>query len=186
VATLRSSTNDSPFSDQQYFAWLVDQVDLPTDAQYDGLLNVMFGMEFVWIIGNDENRIADGRDLRLEYLDRLPHEEQDAGLYDIPVSFLEVLVGLSRRVAFLVDQDARVWAWRLIRNLKLGGFHDPLTGREVRKVMRCLEGVIWRRIGPDGSGGFFPLTDPKDDQRTVEIWYQMTAYINENRESFGL
>jgi hypothetical protein len=28
-------------------------------------------------------------------------------------------------------------------------------------------------------GGFFPLTHPNDDQRKVEIWYQMNAYLDE-------
>jgi hypothetical protein len=31
-----------------------------------------------------------------------------------------------------------------------------------------------------GLGGMFPLEDPREDQRAIEIWYQMMAYINEN------
>jgi hypothetical protein len=174
----------SPFQDGDYFAWLCDRVAIPRDAgSYETTLTIMFSHEFVWIIGNDENRIADGRDIRLEY-------NMDNGfVHDIhtaPVNFLEVLIGLSERVAFLVDQEPVDWAWNLMKNLKLGGFHDPLSGKEIRKVMNILESVIWRRYGPDGSGGFFPLRDPKNDQRVVEIWDQMSAYIEENKVSFGL
>lgn len=173
------------FSDQEYFAWLCDRVGVPPDAgEYSGLLSIMHGTEFVWVIGNDDNRISDGRDLRHEYLLEKGYKGGDVN--EVAVSFLEVLIGLSERVAFLVDQEPIDWAWNLIKNLKLGGFHDPLTGKEVRKIMHTLEGVIWRRYGPDGSGGFFPLSHPKDDQRVVEIWYQMTAYIEENKVSFGL
>jgi hypothetical protein len=31
-----------------------------------------------------------------------------------------------------------------------------------------------------GYGGLFPLEEPKEDQRKVEIWYQMMAYLGEN------
>jgi hypothetical protein len=174
----------NPFNKQDYFLWLCDHVNIPEDAgDFETTLKVMFSTEFVWVVGNDENRIADGRDLRSAYL---AERDMEAIPYVEPVKFLEVLIGISERVQFLVDEPAADWAWKLMRNIGLGGFHDPLTGREVRKVMGILEKVIWRRYNPDGSGGFFPLTSPKNDQRMVEIWYQMSAYINENRESFGL
>ena len=28
-------------------------------------------------------------------------------------------------------------------------------------------------------GGFFPLAFPKEDQTKVEIWYQMSGYLEE-------
>lgn len=171
------------FSDKEYFAWLCDRVATPRDAEYSGLLSIMNSVEFVWILGNDDNRISDGRDIRHEYL---LDKGYQGDVHEKGVSFLEVLIGLSERVAFLVDQEPIDWAWQLIRNVKLGGFHDPLNGKEIRKIMQIIESVIWRRYGPDGSGGFFPLTNPKDDQRLVEVWYQMTAYIEENKVSFGL
>ena len=33
----------------------------------------------------------------------------------------------------------------------------------------------------DGYGGLFPLRKPHQDQRNIEIWYQMQAYLMENR-----
>lgn len=32
----------------------------------------------------------------------------------------------------------------------------------------------------DGFGGLFPLSNPMGDQRYVEVWYQMMAYLAEN------
>jgi hypothetical protein len=32
----------------------------------------------------------------------------------------------------------------------------------------------------NGTGGLFPLKMPKVNQRRVEIWYQMSAFIEEN------
>lgn len=175
---------DSEFTDRAYFEWLCNHIEIPwVDKEYETLLSIMFSTEFVWVVGNDENRIADGRALRIDYLRDVGH---GAFIGTDPVNFLEVLIGISQRISFLVDQSPEVWAWNLIRNLKLSGFSDPLSGKEIRKVMDILEKVIWRGYGPDGSGGFFPLTRPKGDQRAAEIWDQMNAYIQENRASFGL
>lgn len=172
------------FKDREYFDWLRDRIAIPVDAgEYDGCLNLMFATEYIWIVPNDENRVSDGRDLRHEFNLDMGYDED---VHGVAVCFLEVLIGLAERVAFLVDQEPIDWGWNLMKNLKLGGFHDPLSGKEIRKIMQIMENVIWRRYGPDGSGGFFPLTNPKDDQRLVEVWYQMTAYIEENRVSFGL
>jgi hypothetical protein len=30
-----------------------------------------------------------------------------------------------------------------------------------------------------GNGGLFPLNEPNEDQRDVEVWYQMMAYLQE-------
>jgi hypothetical protein len=49
----------------------------------------------------------------------------------------------------------------------------------VRQVEEILHTLIWRTYDPDGTGGFFPLTRPQFDQRTIEIWYQMNAYSME-------
>lgn len=152
------------------------------------MLSLMYTTDFVWLVGNDENRISDGRALRLTYLSRPGHEDS-ASKEDIslePVKFLEVLIALSERVAFLTNQDARDWAWNLVELLKLDRFRDPLSANDVEKIKDILETVIWRAYGPDGSGGFFPLANPEKDQTKVEVWYQMTAYIKENRESFDL
>lgn len=174
----------NPFRDKNYYQWLVKQIRVPVEArELDTVFSIMFDTEFVWLIGNDENRIADGRDLRVEYLNR---KHIDGDVDSEPISFLEVLIGLSRRIAFLVERKPEFEAWRLVKNLKLGGFRDPLDSREVAKVKQTLERVIWRGYRPDGSGGFFPLTNPQNDQSKAEIWSQMNAYIQENRVSFGL
>lgn len=175
---------DNLFSEKRYFDWLCAHIEIPwVDKEYETLLSIMFSTEFVWVVGNDENRISDGRALRIEYI---RDTGQGGFIGTEPVNFLEVLIGISQRISFLVDQEPEVWAWNLIRNLRLGGFSDPLSGQEVRKVMDILEKIVWRRYNPDGSGGFFPLAVPLRDQRKVEIWDQMNAYIQENRALFGL
>jgi hypothetical protein len=57
--------------------------------------------------------------------------------------------------------------------------YDPLSRTKARRANAILDRVIRREYEPDGTGGFFPLQNPLEDQTQVEIWYQMAAYINE-------
>jgi hypothetical protein len=168
-------------NEERYFDWLKSQVGIEygrrTSRTYEDLFRCLFSKEFVWIIPNDDNRLEDGLDLRTEFL--------GGGHYDVlpnGVSILEVLVALSRRLAFNAEGDPRMWAWRLLENLEIHSFVDPLTPQEEEILDDMLETMIWRQFGTDGVGSFFPLQQPKEDQREVEMWYQMSAYINENSD----
>ena len=43
-----------------------------------------------------------------------------------------------------------------------------------------LDGFINRQYEANGEGGLFPLKGVCEDQREVEIWYQMNAYLYEH------
>src|SRR4051794_10175629 len=168
---------------EAYFHWLVSQVrekEHETRTYWD-LLRLMHEKEFVWIVPNDDNRIADALDLRREFL----HENRNRGDLTIedfgPCSVLEVLIALSRRCEFNAPGDATAeeWAWKLINNLRLSGKSDPLSRRGANKVDKILDALIWRTFHPSGEGGFFPLTWPQQNQAKIEIWAQMHAYLNE-------
>jgi hypothetical protein len=92
---------------------------------------------------------------------------------------LEVLVGLSRRCAFIGGGYAPFWAWKLLENLRLHKASDPLTGRKADRVDEILETLIWRTYDRSGQGGFFPLRESTEDQTKTELWVQMNMYINE-------
>lgn len=169
-----------PF-DEKYFKWLAYQVhsnEIVVNS-YIPMLRLVHDKEFAWIVPNDDNRIEDGRDLRAEYTQASRHIYDDHG-----VTTLEVLVALSRRVAFNAGGEPEHWAWTLIENLRLDKYQGDLTTREIDAVNNILDTLIWRNYKRNGLGGFFPLKRPQDDQIQVEIWYQMSAYINEmNAES---
>lgn len=170
------------FQSKQYFDWLCTHIWIPPgDKTYDGLLKLLWEKEFIWVIGNDDNRIQDGRDLRDYYLNMLdPTDRKSHDLTHVDaVSTLEVLIGVASRVAFLVDENPRTWAWKLIENLRLDRFPDPLDRRKIDRVNDMLDILIWRTYRSDGLGGFFPLKHPKRNQKDVEIWYQMCDYIEE-------
>jgi hypothetical protein len=160
--------------DYEYYEWLIAQVDIPNGKSYRDLFEMMHNVEFVWTVPNDDNRVQDGLDLRGYFLDGRPNRLGLEG-----VTFLEVFIALSRRVAFTAGGEPEQWAWRLIKNLRLHKKSDPLTEENRERVAEILDAVIWRTYRQDGRGGFFPLNTPKEDQTQVEIWYQLNAYVIE-------
>lgn len=166
---------------EDYFRWLIPQIrdkHHKPEKSYVELCHLMHQKEFVPFIPNDDNREADGRDLRSEfcYTRNMP---TDTYKTVAPASFLEVLVALSRRLSFAAGGQAHGWAWQLLENLGLTKMTDKLSVRKAKQVDDILDACIWRTYGPDGQGGFFPLAWPDEDQRKVELWYQMAAYIHE-------
>jgi len=158
----------------RYFRWLVEQCHLEEEWQkrYLGLLNEMYHKRFVWLVPHDDNREADGYELRSEFMRGRHHS------FPFGVSILEVLVALSRRVAFQVGGDPEWWAWKLIENLGLDSMEGiELSPDQKAEINEVLDRLIERRYKPNGEGGFFPLPHTDEDQTKVEIWYQMIAYV---------
>lgn len=177
-----------------YLRWLALQIrgedDGHPDRTYEGLCTIMFEKEFVWLVPNDDNRVADGLELRVDFCHKHGIRAERMGTFlnkehpNPPCSFLEVLIGLSRRLAF-IDMEVSSpegWAWILLNNLVLHRITDPVGRGRARKADKILDKCIWRGYDSNGAGGFFPLRRPHENQATIEIWYQMSAYLNENPE----
>lgn len=168
--------------DELYLEWLYGQVGDPEikvpTRTYWRLLKLLFGKEFVWLVPNDDNRIEDGKDLRYEFVDRARLKDVDLGWINLGCSMLEVMVGLSRRLAFEAEGEPRDWFWHLVDNLSLRDYNDThdFVDQDVEVV---LDSVIWRNYEYSGEGGFFPLRRAERDQRDVELWYQLSAYVIE-------
>jgi hypothetical protein len=160
--------------DIDYYEWLIDQIEIPNGKSYRDLFELMHNLEFVWTVPNDDNRVQDGLDLRSEFANGKVANLRLAG-----VTFLEVLIALSRRLAFTAGGEPEPWAWRLIKNLRLHKSSDPLTNGRGNRARDILDAVIWRTYERSGRGGFFPLRNTLEDQTKVEIWYQMNAYVIE-------
>ena len=168
--------------EELYLTWLYSQFGSVKSRirskTYWSLAGALFHKEFVWWVPNDDNRVEDGKALRDEFLD-------DEGIYDVDpdwmeqgCSMLEMMIGLSRRLAFEAGGEPREWFFELLDNLGLSTYNDAEQFDEDR-VDEAIDPVIWRTYGRDGTGGLFPLQHPKKDQREVEIWYQMNAYLLE-------
>ena len=171
-----------PPLDELYFRWLYSQVGsveaTNRSKTYWKLLKQLHIKEFVWIVPNDDNRAEDGRDLRLEFLDEEGVTPSSDWLR-LGCSMFELLVGLSRRLSFQADGEPRGWFWHLMDNLGLRIYSDAKIVSTDR-IDEILERVIWRTYESDGTGGLFPLKYPAKDQREVELWYQLSAYLLED------
>lgn len=168
--------------DEAYLLWLYSQVGNlklknPRRTHWN-LLKQLYRKEFVWLIPNDDNRVEDGIELRYTFA-------QETGVVDPPeewmtlaCSFLEMLVALSVRFAFFVEGEPADWFWHMMDNLQLRPYTDAVE-YDPREVDAVLDRVIWRQYDENGHGGLFPLTDPRQNQRDVELWYQLSAYVLE-------
>lgn len=137
----------------------------------------LYTTEFIWFIPNDDNRAEDGRALRWEFIEYLGIAS-DYTWMELGCSFLEMLIGVARRLEFEAGGDTERWFWHLIETLDIS-----YTDRErypKQKVQRVLDQVIWRTYDADGHGGLFPLKYFYGDQREVEIWYQLSTWVLQN------
>jgi hypothetical protein len=169
--------------DEAYFNWLCSQVGQvqvrETSKTYRRLLRLLYQKEYIWLVPNDDNRMADGRALRNEFVGELHISNVDQDWMSLDCSFFEMLLGISRRASFLDDGTPAEWFWHLLQNIELHVFNDRMEINE-NIVDDTLERVIWRHYEPTGRGGLFPLRFSAGDQRKLELWCQMNAYLLEN------
>lgn len=165
--------------DDLYLTWLYSQVgDVKVrnkSRTYWDLLWQMYHKTFVWLVPNDDNRIQDGLDLRYEWTTELGIEPSPEWM-NRDCSFLEIVIALSRRLAFEGEGHPPTWFWHLLGNLGLQECTDRSRYNQ-GWVDDVLDTVILRTYEPNGRGGLFPLRHSKHDQREVELWYQMNEYL---------
>lgn len=182
---------DKPL-DELYFEWLYSQV-APVQIKnlkksYWRLLRILHKTEFVWIVANDDNRMEDGRDLRHEFVEACGINTPDDDWMSIGCSMLEMCISLSRRLSFEDEESedsTADWFWHLMANIGLRVFTDSELYEEQQEeyITYILEEVIWRNYQDNGRGGLFPLRNPHEDQRNVELWYQLSSYLMEGHSA---
>lgn len=171
----------------EYFKWIVDVVGAnQIDKSYWLLMKDLHAKIFYWSVPNDDNRVYDAKQIRdyFCFKNDVRYEEQ---FWPSSVSMLELILGLADRCEnIMADQPDSIplkdWFWVLLRNIGLDKFTDEeyyeLNGPW--KIEVILNKIIDRTYHRDGTGGLFPLKNHKKDQRKVELWYQMGAYLGEN------
>jgi hypothetical protein len=172
--------------DEHYLRWLYSQVaDVSIEEQeltFWDLFYVLYTTEFISRVSFDENRIEDAKELRREFVQDQNLEGVDPIWIEIGCSLLELMVGMSRRLAFEGDGRPPYWFWfHLMVNLELNPYNDS-DGIDGAHITEILDRVINRYYDPSGLGGFFPLENACEDQRGVELWYQLNAYLNERED----
>ena len=170
----------------EYLDWLGKVVGKA--YQYSELLRYLHGIEFYSLVPNDDNRGSDGVHLRDIYIDEVG-PQGSSSLPEGPCTVLEMLVGVAFRLEFDLaggdyERPAGDWFWVLVDNLGLMWFDNvnfDLGGTEIEEILPLkVRNLLERGYESDGNGGVFPLKSPQKDQRKVEIWYQMSAWVIEN------
>lgn len=174
-----------PPLDDLYLEWLYSQVasvrHRSKSKTYWCLLRQLYKKEFVWLVPNDDNRVEDGRDLRLEFLDSTGLQDVDPSWMHLGCSMLEMLIGLSKRLSFEGEGSVKDWFWELLENVELEQCTDTRYNEQMEAyVDMVLDRIIWRTYDRSGKGGLFPLQHSIRDQRKLELWYQLCAYLLEH------
>lgn len=172
----------------EYFDWLLKLVNrdgYSRHISFKRLLTHLHNVEFRYSIPKDQNRAADGVDLRYRFA-LINGYEYDADYIlealDGPCSVLEMLVALSIRCEENIMDDPNIgdrtkqWFWGMIVNLGLGSMTDDEYDR--RYVNHVLKRFFNREYEPNGEGGLFTIRGCDRDLRKVEIWYQLCWYLD--------
>jgi hypothetical protein len=171
--------------DELYFTWLYGQVadHTLTDPRmtYWNLFRALYQKEFAWFVPNDDNRAIDGLLMRQSFAEERGLMVTDEYWLRLGCSMLELLIAIARRLQFEGEHTVSFWFWHLIRNIGFLGFYDDRK-LPLRRIDSRLDMIIWRTYEDNGGGGLFPLRRPSKDQRKVEIWYQLSAYLLERNE----
>ena len=168
---------------KQYFKWLTNIVcgeRYSKEVSYDFLLSYLHSVEFTYILPKDRNRAEDGIDLRY----RFAVSKGNPSLCDYiigPCSVLEMMVALALRCEEHIMEDESLgdrtgqWFWGMIVSLGLGSMTDRRYDENY--VDYVITKFLNRDYEPNGRGGLFTIDNCKYDLRDIEIWYQLSCYL---------
>lgn len=163
--------------EETYFNWLCAKVRQNPAPDYLGLFRILHSTEFYWVVMMDQNRAADGRELR-EYFCSSAYISVDERWFREPCSVFEMLIAFADRAEFQTDRPQKEWFWEFITNLHLEDFRR-VSRRDEQLIQSILDQFMSRNYDYSGDGGLFPLRNPERDQTRVEIWYQFCDYMKD-------
>lgn len=170
---------------ESYFNWLYSKIGVTNDKNpqhtYWLLCEYLFGIEFYWCQPNDDNRVIEALELQESYFGSRKNESP---------SVLEVLIALAKQANQTIDDPSDItdddgvynWFWLMLDNLGLKKYNDADWMMKDRRgeADHILNVFMHRQYKYNGRGGVFPLKRATEDQRKVELWYQLQAYAMEN------
>lgn len=173
---------------KEYFEWLCDFVyddkRMSRGLSYNKMFSFLFDTPFHWTMPMDENRAADGIDLRYRYGRERGIADPIVASYldDRGCSMLEMMVALALRMENQIMENPDVgnrvgqWFWDMAVSLDI---NMPDSRFDYGRAERCIDRLERRTFKTNGEGGLFTVTTTTKDMRTTEIWYQMCYYIDE-------
>lgn len=173
--------------DMMYLEWLYKRAigalqQRNPSLTYWKLAKHLNSIPFHWSVRNDDNRSEDGKCLRDEFIEDMDIEDIEINWLQMDASMLEMLIALADRAGFETDMAAGDWFWIFLENLGLKTLSDRAWDDEAEQhVDEVCERVILRKYQRNGAGGLFPLRHATQDQRKVELAYQLATYLLEGR-----
>ena len=172
----------------EYFNWMCELVcgdRYAVTISYRKLLMRLHDTEFTYLIERDSNRANDGMQLRYRFaISQGYKNSSDAivNLLDGPCSVLEMMLALAIRCEETIMDDPNYgdrtaqWFWGMIGSLGLRCMTDEHFDEKYVEsvVFRFLD----RKYCSNGEGGLFIIDDPPRDLRDVEIWNQLSWYLD--------
>ena len=168
-----------------YFDWIFDFVGI--NEKYDKLTRYLNSKDFYYLLPMDENREADGIDLRYRfaYENHLDYRMVCHYLDNRPCSILEMMVALSLRCFQIVKDSAPSFdVYNLfndmLESLQLSYMDDQHFNMIIADEILCA--FLERKYSKNGVGGLFTLNHCLRDLTKDEIWCQAMWYLNEKLE----
>ena len=168
----------------RYLKWLISKVEfLDFPEKYDRLFSALHRREFIWKHPMDKNRASDALELRNRYF---VETGLKAPWHPVQATVLEVLISIASSMDFIcspLDEDnTKIIFWKLMSNLGLSDvsdlYYESLGGDTF--VYQIIDRFMNREYDVDGrNGGLFPMKKPRQNQREVELWYQMHQYLSD-------
>lgn len=186
--------NEPYFENRSYLEWLesftIDEtVDDNRRLSYRNLLKTLWDIPFKPLLGNDDDRAAEGLELRSRY-DYILAKASGGDMFtppDVDAIFgecrvLEMLIALSMRMYDLMQDmgfynSVSRWFWELMKNVGFDILDDDTwetTNRPQEFVERIVVGIMNGYGHRNRPGGWFYV----EGWQSMEIWYQMHMYLN--------
>lgn len=181
-----------------YGEWLLDSMNLGYEdgfiEEYHHLYEVLHTTPFTYTIPMDKNRMLDGivqREYFLDDEDACPKSYRKLECFNVTeCTLLEVLSAFAIRIdgewiGDPNDPKPKIVFTEMLKNLGIL-IPDVVWMRRpsstVNRVMDSIDVWLDRKFDFYGNGSIFPLKNNYEmiDQREIEMWMQMTAYLREN------
>lgn len=167
-----------------YFDWMYRRVCKKAKS-YRKLFKQLHDIDFDYLIPMDGNRAEDGIELRYRFGYEHAIDEHAIASYldDRPCTVLEMLIALAIRCEEHITDDpdigdrTDIWFWDMIRSLGLDFMSD--SRHDPDYVDATIDRFLNRDYARNGSGGLFTVENGRCDMRSMEIWYQMCAYLED-------
>ena len=174
---------------EQYYDWLYKIVCgewEPRNLSFHSLLMYLFNRDYIPACEMDVCRATDGINLRYRFATEndIPYVKIDSVFQGVPCSMLEMMVALAIRIEEHIMEDRSMgnrvgqWFWNMIVSLGLAAMDDNRF--DDYRADGIIDRFLSRTYQPNGAGSLFTLSRPTIDMRTIDIWYQLMAYLNEN------